>query len=88
MNITDILTEHARNRPDHPAIEDGERIVTYGGLDRLVDGAAANLQAAGIEPGDTVALLLGESGRSSDYSVCPGTGRRHHIFAKLNRFES
>ena len=61
MNITDILTEHARNRPDHPAIEDGERIVTYGGLDRLVDGAAANLQAAGIEPGDTVALLLGES---------------------------
>lgn len=61
MNIADILAEHARNRADHPAIEDGERIVTYGELDSLVDAAAANLQAAGVEPGDIVAVLLEDS---------------------------
>jgi acyl-CoA synthetase (AMP-forming)/AMP-acid ligase II len=61
MNIVDILSDHARNRPDHPAIEDGARIVTYGALDGLVDGAAANLQAAGIEPGDIVAIALEDS---------------------------
>lgn len=61
MNIADNLAEHAKNRADHPAIEDGARTVTYGELDGLVDGAAANLQAAGIEPGDTVAVLLDDS---------------------------
>lgn len=61
MNITDFLTEYARSRSSHPAIEDGERIVTYGELDGLVDAAAANLQAAGIEPGDIVAILLDDS---------------------------
>ncbi|NNE84659.1 MAG: acyl--CoA ligase [Alphaproteobacteria bacterium] len=61
MNIADILAEHARDRASHPAIEDGARIITYGSLDGLVDSVAANLQAAGIEPGDTVAVLLGDS---------------------------
>lgn len=61
MNISDILSEHARNRPDHPAIEDGVRIVTYGALDGLVDAAAANLQTAGIKPGDTVAIAMEDS---------------------------
>lgn len=61
MNIADILAEHARNRAGHPAIEDGARTVTYGELDGLVDAAAANLQAAGIETGDTVAVLLDDS---------------------------
>ena len=61
MNFADILTEHARNRPDHPAIEEGARTVTYGEIDALVDAAAANLQAAGLEPGDIVAVLLDDS---------------------------
>ncbi|NNE85042.1 MAG: acyl--CoA ligase [Alphaproteobacteria bacterium] len=61
MNIVEILSDHARNRPDHPAIEDGERIVTYGELDGLVDDAAANLQAAGIKPGAIVAIALEDS---------------------------
>ncbi|NKB48780.1 MAG: AMP-binding protein [Alphaproteobacteria bacterium] len=61
MNITDILAEHARNRPRHPAIEDGERIVTYGALDGLVNAAAANLYAAGIKPGGIVAIQLNDS---------------------------
>lgn len=61
MNIADILTEHARDRAGHPAIEDGARVVSYGELDGLVDAAAANLQGAGIEPGDIVAVLLEDS---------------------------
>lgn len=61
MNIADILTEHARDRAGHPAIEDGERIVTYGELDGEVDAAAANLHAAGVGPGDIVAILLDDS---------------------------
>jgi acyl-coenzyme A synthetase/AMP-(fatty) acid ligase len=61
MNIAEILTDHARDRSSHPAIEDGERIVTYGELDGLVDSAAANLQAAGIRLGDIVAILLDDS---------------------------
>ena len=61
MNIADILAEHARDRAEHPAIEDGARIVTYGELEALVDAAAANLRAAGIEPGAIVAVLLEDS---------------------------
>ena len=61
MNITDILTEHAARRPDHPAIEDGGRIVTYAELDRLVDAAAAHLRAAGLVAGDVAGVMLPDS---------------------------
>ena len=61
MNITAILTEHASSRSGHPAIEDGERIVTYGDLGGLVDAAAANLQVAGVGVGDIVAVLLDDT---------------------------
>jgi acyl-CoA synthetase (AMP-forming)/AMP-acid ligase II len=61
LNITDILTEHAARRPDHPAIEDGDRVLTYAELDRRVDDAAANLQSLGIAPGDFVGVMLPDS---------------------------
>ena len=61
MNIAEILSEHARDRANHPAIEDGQRVVTYGELDSLVATAAANLHTAGIQPGDIVAVLLEDS---------------------------
>ncbi len=61
MNITDLLTEHARDRADHPAIEDGQRVVTYGALDREINAMAGNLQGVGIERGDIVAVLLDDS---------------------------
>ena len=57
MNIADILISHARTRPDHPAIEDGERIITYAALDAAVTDAASNIQAVGIDAGDIVAIL-------------------------------
>ena len=61
MNITDILTEHAVNRPEHPAIEDGGRIISYGELDDLVSTTAANLMARDIGAGDIVAVMLPDS---------------------------
>ncbi|MDA0231127.1 MAG: class I adenylate-forming enzyme family protein [Proteobacteria bacterium] len=61
MNLSDILDHHALARPDHPAIEDGARLITYGELARLVRERAASLHAVGIRHGDTVALMLPDS---------------------------
>jgi acyl-CoA synthetase (AMP-forming)/AMP-acid ligase II len=61
MNVAAILGEHARDRPEHPAVESGERIVTYQALDRMVTETAANLQAAGVGVGDVVAVMLPDS---------------------------
>src|SRR5215470_1994296 len=61
LNITDLVTQHAIRRPDHPAIEDGGRVVAYAELDARVDDAAANLQALGIAPGDVVGVMLADS---------------------------
>ena len=61
MNLTDLVTQHARARPDHPAIEDGDRVVTYAELDARIDDAAANLQSLGIAPGDVVGVMLADS---------------------------
>ncbi|MDP6708026.1 MAG: class I adenylate-forming enzyme family protein [Alphaproteobacteria bacterium] len=58
MNTTDRLKSHARDRADHPAIEEGQRTLTYRELDAAVDNAAANLQAAEIGVGDVVAVML------------------------------
>ena len=40
MNIADVFAETARKRPDHAAIEDGGRIVSYAGLEALANTAA------------------------------------------------
>ena len=61
MNIADIITEHAQGRPDHPAIEDGDKVVSYSELNALVNAAAANLHDAGIKSGDIVAIILPDS---------------------------
>lgn len=59
--IVGTLGQHARYRPDHPAIEDGQRIVTYRDLDNLVGQAAANLRKQNVQIGDFVALMLGNN---------------------------
>ena len=61
INIADILAEHAHDRADHPAIEDDPRVVTYADLDTRVTETAANIQAAGIDKGDQVAVMLPDS---------------------------
>jgi len=58
FNLAVILSESARRTPEHPvAVFDGGRL-TYRQLDQASDRLAANLVAAGIGPGDRVALQL------------------------------
>jgi long-chain acyl-CoA synthetase len=58
FNLAVILSESARSAPDHPvAVFDGGQL-TYRHLDMASDRVAANLAAAGIEPGDRIALQL------------------------------
>ncbi len=61
MNVTDAIAEHARDRADHPAIEDGDRVITYAQLDRCVDKAADDLLEAGVRQGDFVGTMLPNS---------------------------
>ncbi|MCW9032604.1 MAG: acyl--CoA ligase [Rhodospirillales bacterium] len=55
------MKNHAREKPDHPAIEEGERIITYSQLSREVEKVAANLWDQGIRPSQLVALYLPDS---------------------------
>ena len=44
--------------PDRVALVDAERALSYGELDRLVDGLAAGLRELGVGRGDRVAIVL------------------------------
>ena len=58
FNLAVILRETARCAPDRPvAVFDGGRL-SYRQLDQASDRVAANLAAAGIGPGDRIALQL------------------------------
>ncbi|HYA66824.1 MAG TPA: long-chain fatty acid--CoA ligase, partial [Burkholderiaceae bacterium] len=54
--ITELLREHAQERPDHIALVAGDATLTYAELDELTDRVAASLQRDGIGPGDTIAI--------------------------------
>ena len=54
--MPDLIRAHATSRPDHPAVVDGDRTVTFAELDALVDRAAAALQRDGVKRLDAVAM--------------------------------
>lgn len=49
---------HAKLRPDHPAVIDPHRRLTYGALDAEINQIAHALSERGIKAGDRVALML------------------------------
>lgn len=55
------LRRTALERPDHAAVVEGDRTLTYGQLHERVDAATAALQGLGVVPGTRVALVLGTS---------------------------
>ena len=61
MTVTELIFLQARERPAHPAVEDGDRVVTYAELTTLTHRCAKQLQARGIGSGDVVVLSLPES---------------------------
>lgn len=60
-NLADLIRDSADEHPASVAIVDVERKATYAGLDDHVTGLAKGLVAKGLEPGDRVALLLGNT---------------------------
>ena len=56
-----LLTRGALERPDHPAVVDGTRTLTYAELDDLAGRVAALLHSMGVGPGWRVGLFLDKS---------------------------
>jgi long-chain acyl-CoA synthetase len=58
FNLAVLLRESAQRAPDKTAVIFGEMRLSYGQLDELSDRVAANLELAGLAPGDRVGLQL------------------------------
>jgi len=58
MSLIAAFNRSRTRNPQKPAIVFGERSWTYAEFDKLTDNIAGNLLAAGLEPGDRVALHL------------------------------
>jgi long-chain acyl-CoA synthetase len=52
----DLIRAHARERPDHPALIEGEATLTYRELAALMDRIAFALQRDGVNVGEAVAI--------------------------------
>ena len=57
--LPDLIGEHARLRPDHPALRDEHDTLSYAELDALMDRIAAALQRDGVQPGQAIAICAG-----------------------------
>ena len=80
LNLAVILRMSAQSSPDRPvAVYDGGR-VTYRELDRASDRLAAALTAAGIKPGDPVALQLPNIPQFLSYFGILKSCRCSHVF--------
>jgi long-chain acyl-CoA synthetase len=65
--IPDLVRAHAAIQPDHPALVQDARMLSYRGLDALMDQVAAALQRDGVRPVDIVAVC---AGISIEYARC------------------
>ncbi|MFE5918218.1 amino acid adenylation domain-containing protein [Streptomyces sp. NPDC056468] len=61
LSIPGRFAEQVARTPDAPAVESDGEVLTYGGLDAASHALAGRLRAAGVRPGDTVALPLARS---------------------------
>ena len=61
--LSDLVREHARARPDHAALVQGDEVLSYAALDALMDRIAASLQRDGLRPGDAIAICASASPR-------------------------
>ena len=58
MNLVQPILNHAKIRPDAPALVDGDREVRYAELADLTLQTASHLAALGVAPGDRIGLCL------------------------------
>jgi long-chain acyl-CoA synthetase len=66
-SLSEVMAAYGRERPDHLALVDGERRLTYGELDALMDRIAAALQRDGLAAGEAAAFCL--SATSLEYAA-------------------
>lgn len=59
--LVDAVLAQARRTPEAPAVAEGDRVLSYGGLERLSGAVACGLRAKGIRPGQAVAVCLPRS---------------------------
>jgi long-chain acyl-CoA synthetase len=59
--ITDLVREHALERPDQPALRDGNQSLSYAALNAKMNRVAAALQRDGLLPGDCIAICAATS---------------------------
>ena len=69
--VSDLLREHAQQRPQASALADDYTALDWATLDALVDRVAASLQQAGLQPGDVVAVCAASSVRGSSTAAKP-----------------
>ncbi len=60
-SLVELFHEQVAARPNFPAIEDGDRILSYRELRAHADRLATRLRAAGVSVGDKVGLLIDRS---------------------------
>jgi long-chain acyl-CoA synthetase len=58
MNVSNIINRHVAEHPDKTAIIFGDRRISYGELDRLINRIAGGLFNLGLKGGDVVSLFL------------------------------
>jgi long-chain acyl-CoA synthetase len=56
ITLPALVHGYAQSRPDHTAVIDGERRVSYRELDVLIDAVAAALQANGVKPREAISI--------------------------------
>ena len=59
--IADLVAQHARSRPAHVAVVQGDRSVCWAQLDAMADRIAASLQRDGIAPGEAISICAANS---------------------------
>jgi len=80
--LGDVLRRSAARFPGNTAIVDGDRTLTYRGLDATVDAVAASLGLSGVGAGDRVALL---SRNSWEYvALAWGAARQGAVLVPIN----
>jgi len=61
MNLCDSIFQSARHQPDHPALIEDTRIISYRELAELTSRWSSALQAEGLQPGDRAGICLRDS---------------------------
>ncbi|MDE2626445.1 MAG: acyl--CoA ligase [Burkholderiales bacterium] len=63
QTLAELIRRHARERPEQPALVQGDVRLSYTELDALMDRVSASLQRDGLGPGDAIAICAQSSPR-------------------------